>query len=242
MTPRRGIQQRTIRFGSREIRYGLTYGNHRDLVISVTPDLEVLVSAPRPATAFEIEAKVLAKAPWILRHQLRYQDMHPLPVARRYVPGETHRYLGRQYRLRIEQGESEGVRLQRPFLVVTTDDRQRAEAAGRLVRQWYRSRAERLLPQRLQIALDAHPSLRFPNLRMQVRAMPKRWGSCSRTGLLSFNPDLLRAPTACIDYVMVHELCHRRVMNHGAAFQRLMGRVMPDWRERRERLNRMVGE
>src|SRR5690554_1297096 len=105
MTPRQGIQQRIIRFGSREIRYGLMYGDHRDLVISVTPDLQVLVSAPRPATASEIEAKVLAKAPWILRHQLRYQDMHPLPVPRRYVPGETHRYLGRQYRLRIEQGE-----------------------------------------------------------------------------------------------------------------------------------------
>lgn len=201
-----------------------------------------MVSAPRPATAAEIEAKVLAKASWILRHQLRYQDMHPLPVPRRYVPGETHRYLGRQYRLRIEQGESEGVRLQRPFLVVTIDGPQRTEAARRLVKEWYRARAERLLPKRLQIALEAHPSLRSPNIRMQVRSMPKRWGSCSRTGLLSFNPDLLRAPTACIDYVVVHELCHRRVMNHGPEFQRLITRIMPDWRQRRERLNHLVEE
>jgi predicted metal-dependent hydrolase len=242
MTPRLGIQQRILRFGSREIHYGLSYGDHRDLVISVTPDLKVLVSAPRPATTSEIEAKVLAKAPWILRHQLRYQDMHPLPLPRRYVPGETHLYLGRQYRLRIEQGESDGVRLQRPFLVVIIDGQQREEDARRLVKEWYRARAERFLPKRLQIALEAHPSLRCPNIRMQVRTMSKRWGSCSRSGLLSFNPELLRAPTACIDYVVVHELCHKRVMNHGPEFQRLIGRVMPDWRKLRGRLNKLPGE
>jgi predicted metal-dependent hydrolase len=211
-------------------------------VISVTPDLEVMVSAPRPATASEIEAKVLAKARWILRHQLRYQDMHPLPMPRRYVPGETHRYLGRQYRLRIEQGESEGVRLQRPFLVVTADRQRDSEAVRRLVQLWYRSRAEHVLPKRVQIALDSHPRLRAPDIRIQIRAMSTRWGSCSRTGLLSFNPALLRAPTACIDYVIVHELCHRRVMNHGPEFQQLIRRVMPDWQRRRDRLNRLVDD
>lgn len=237
---KRGIDQRTIRFGSREIRYGLTYGDHRDLVISVTPDLEVMVSAPRPATASEIEAKVLAKAPWILRHQLRYQDLHPLPVPRRYVSGETHRYLGRQYRLRIEPGDFDRVRLQRPFLVVTTRSLKGAEATRRLVQGWYKFRAEALLPKRLQIAMESHPVLRCTDVRMHVRVMPNRWGSCSRTGILSFNPELLRAPAACIDYVIIHELCHRRVMNHGPEFHRLIGSVMPDWHDRRQRLNRLT--
>lgn len=242
MTPRQDIQHNTIQFGNREIRFGLLYGDHRDLVISVTPDLEVMVSAPRTATAAQIEHKVRSKAPWILRNQLRFQDMHPLPSPRRCVSGETHRYLGRQYRLRVEHGASEGVKLRRPFLVVTIPDRNCAESARRLVTQWYRSRAERYLPQRLQIALETHPVLKSQNIRVQIRAMSKRWGSCSRTGLLIFNPDLIKAPTACIDYVIVHELCHRRVMNHGPEFQRLIRRVMPDWRNRRDRLNRIVGE
>ncbi len=242
MTRRQGIERRTIRFGTREIRYGLAYGDHRDLVISVTPDLEVMVSAPRPATDAQIEAKVLAKAPWILRHQLRYRDMHPLPVPRRYVPGETHRYLGRQYRLRIEEGDSESVRLQRPFLVVTTKNQRDIEGTRNLVLRWYKARAELLLPKRLTIAMESHPVLYSPNIRIQIRIMPKRWGSCSRTGILSFNPELLRAPTACIDYVIIHELCHRRVMNHGPEFQRLISRVLPDWKRLRMRLNHIASE
>jgi len=240
MTTRQGIEERLVRFGSREIRYSLARSEIRDLVVSVTPDLEVLVRAPQRASASEIDAKVLAKAPWILRHQRMYEDMHPLPAPRRYVAGETHHYLGREYRLRIEQGDPPGVRLQRPFLVVTIRDG--CEPVPSLVKQWYRSRAERVLPKRVQIALDAHPVLRAKDIRVQIRAMPKRWGSCSPTGLLTFNPELLRAPTACIDYVVVHELCHRRVMNHGPEFQRLIRRVMPDWRERRHRLNRLFGE
>lgn len=242
MTARSRFEQHVVRFGSREIQYALKYGNHRDLVISVRPDLEVMVSAPRPATAAEIETRVKAKAPWILRQQLRYQDLHPLPVPRRFISGESHQYMGRQYRLRILTGSAEEVSLERPFLVVSVCGRRSDDDVRRLVQQWYRSRAEVVLPKRLQAALDSHPSLRAPDVRMRIRPMRTRWGSCSRTGMLSLNPELVRAPTGCIDYVIIHELCHRRVMNHGPEFQRLLTRVMPDWRSRRDRLNRLVGD
>ena len=242
MTRRQDIEQRTIRFGSHEIRYGLSYGDHRDLLISVTPDLEVMVCAPRPATASEIEARMLAKAPWILRQQLRYKDMHPLPQPRRYVPGETYRYLGRQYRLRVERRTPAGVWLERPCIIVSTEDQQQDPGSvAALIEQWYRSRAEQLLPKRIRLILEAHPRLRSPGIRVQIRVMSRRWGSCSRTGVLSFNPELLKAHTACIDYVVVHELCHLKVMSHGRTFQRLISSVMPDWRERWKRLNMYDG-
>lgn len=242
MRPVSGAEQRVIRFGTRVIRYSVDSGDHRDLLITVTPDLEVGVRAPRSATVADIDAAVIAKAPWILRHQLRYQDLHPLPVPRRFVAGETHRYLGRQFRLRIEKGENEQVRIDRPFLVVTVLSSRNEERVRQLVQQWYRLRAERVFPTRLEEALQSHPSLKSPDIRMCIRIMRARWGSCSPTGLLSINPELVRAPTSCIDYVIVHELCHRKIMNHGRTFQQLLTRVMPDWRARRERLNRFIGE
>lgn len=241
MIPNQHDVIRSIRFGANTIHYRLRFAARRDLVISVMPDLAVAVSAPSGARDADIEARLIAKAPWILRQQLKYRDLHPLPVPRRFVAGESHRYLGRQYRLRVVSGGADGVRMARPFLIVAVRERPTEATVRTLLQKWYRSRAEHVLPVRLQASMERHPVLRIPDLRMRIRSMRTRWGSCSPSGLLSLNPELIRAPTTCIDYVLVHELCHRRVMNHGREFHRLLARVMPDWRERQARLNRLNG-
>jgi hypothetical protein len=72
------------------------------------------------------------------------------------------------------------------------------------------------------------------------RSMPRRWGSWSRSGRISLNPDLIRAPTACIDYVITHELIHLIHPHHGPAFYELLETLMPDWRSRKQRLERTL--
>jgi hypothetical protein len=66
--------------------------------------------------------------------------------------------------------------------------------------------------------------------------MKKRWGSLSHNGLLTLNTDLIRAPKACIDYVITHELCHLKHHNHGPNFYRLLEKMMPDWERRKTQL------
>jgi predicted metal-dependent hydrolase len=70
--------------------------------------------------------------------------------------------------------------------------------------------------------------------------MKNRWGSCTSEGRILLNPDLIIAPKQCIEYVIVHELCHLQEHNHGPAFYRLLNKLMPDWEQRRERLNDCV--
>jgi hypothetical protein len=72
--------------------------------------------------------------------------------------------------------------------------------------------------------------------RLIVRAMQSRWGSLSQGGTMTLNANLVRAPRACIEYVVVHELCHLKHRDHAASFFRLLGRVMPDWEKRKQRL------
>ena len=69
--------------------------------------------------------------------------------------------------------------------------------------------------------------------------MKRRWGSCSGTGRILLNTELVKAPVHCIDYVITHELCHLRFASHGPEFYRLLDRLMPDWRQRKERLERV---
>ena len=69
--------------------------------------------------------------------------------------------------------------------------------------------------------------------RITVRDQKTRWGSCSQTGNLNFNFRLILAPLEVLDYVVVHELCHRRQMNHSAQFWQEVVQVLPDYRKRK---------
>ena len=72
--------------------------------------------------------------------------------------------------------------------------------------------------------------------------MPKRWGNWTRRGVIYLNPELVLAPPSCIDYVVTHELCHLVHGHHGRAFYDLLARAMPDWEERKRRLEREGAE
>ena len=74
-------------------------------------------------------------------------------------------------------------------------------------------------------------------LNLIIRRLQARWGSCSPSGVITLNLTLIQTPKACIDYVILHELCHIKENNHSAAFYKLLGHVLPDWERRREKLN-----
>jgi predicted metal-dependent hydrolase len=76
----------------------------------------------------------------------------------------------------------------------------------------------------------------------KIRKMTNRWGSCTSEGHILLNIDLIVAPVNCIEYVIVHELCHLKEHNHSKKFYMLLSAMMPDWERRRERLNRCVAE
>lgn len=205
------------------------------LTISVHPDLSVSVRAPQRTRPAAVDARVLARASWIVRQQRRFQRFHPLPVPRQFVSGETHLYLGRQYRLRVRTG-SEFVRLSGPFLWVYTRHSS-PRAVEQLLRLWYRDRARIVLRRRVDTLLRAVPWLGEREPRFRLAELKRRWGSCGRSGLITLNVELVKAPTSCIDYVLAHELCHVIERRHSRRFFSLMRRAVPDWERARDRLN-----
>jgi len=227
----------TTAWGSREIAYGLSFEPaRRNLAITVHPDLRVTVVAPEGRSVEEVAERVRRRAGWIATQLREFERWHPLPTARRYVPGESHLYLGRQYRLRVARGP-ESVSVASGRLLVQAPTAPSRPAIGRAVTDWYLDRAHEVFSRRLDRLSKVAPKLAGQPMRLRVRRMPRRWGSCSPKGTVTLNPELVKAPVSCIDYVLVHELCHRIVPDHSPRFLRLLAAHMPDWERRRDRLN-----
>jgi predicted metal-dependent hydrolase len=231
---------RTLQYGSRQIPYRLELRDRKTLAITVFPDLSVRVRAPRQAADAAIEQVLRRRASWILRQQRFFAQFQPRTPPREYVSGETHLYLGRQYRLRVRAAEREGVGLNAGYLYVFTPEPGEAARVRQLLARWYRARARRWFRTRLGACLRSAAGRGLDPPRLQIRRMAARWGSCGPSGTLTLNVDLIRAPRACVDYVIVHELCHLRHPNHSPEFYRLLETSMPDWRERKLRLEKML--
>jgi predicted metal-dependent hydrolase len=229
-----------------ELRYGsdvIPVTVHRRLTsrlsITVNPDQSVVATAPRTGSLESIVSRLRRRSSWILRQRRYFEKFKPLPSVRRYVSGETTLYRGRQYRLKVLRGLTPTVKIQGRYICVTTRSPKLGEARN-LLNQWYRDRAHAVLTERFDACVRAAATLNAKAPPLAIRTMSKRWGSCTAAGRVILNPDLIRVPTYCVDYVIFHELCHLKVMRHDAAFATFLERYMPDWRRRKDRLNRFV--
>ncbi|MCP5547762.1 MAG: M48 family metallopeptidase [Akkermansiaceae bacterium] len=227
---------RHMTYGSERIDFLLSRRARKTLAITVHPDLRVEVVAPMDADETAILNRVRARARWILRQRRQFLSWMPKPIPRRYRSGETHRYLGRQYRLRIVKSETTGVSLRTGFIEIHQQETQDVATARKLLDQWFRQQAERRFRRELDKASKRLAVYHLPAPTLRLLRMPKRWGSCTAKGEILLNPELIKTPGACVEYVILHELCHLKHPNHSAAFFRMLDAVLPDWRERKQRL------
>jgi predicted metal-dependent hydrolase len=239
-----GKELHSIQFGSKFINFRLEYSVRKSLGITVTPEMEVLVKAPVDTTIENVKEKIRKKAPWIIKQQSFFLSFQPKTPHRKYISGETHLYLGRQYRLLIINDElrieNEQVLLIGGFLKVFTKEKSEVE---NLIKTWYRKKAEQKL-QEIAIPLidnfaNRH-NLSIQHSQFSIREMPTRWGSCTPKGKIILNPELIKAPKGCIEYVIIHELCHLIHHDHTQKFIDLQTKEMKDWEKWKMKLEKLL--
>jgi predicted metal-dependent hydrolase len=227
------VIQDSIQFGSKTIDFKLVYSARKSLGISITPNMEVLVKAPEDAPIDKIKQKLRDKAPWILKQQSFFLTFHPKTSPKKYVSGETHLYLGRQYRLKIIEGALNVVKLKGRFIEVTCTEKGRVEE---LLNKWYLEHARVRFKQYAAPWIERFKFYNVEPSNIVLREMPTRWGSCTPKGKIILNPELIKAPKGCVEYVIVHELCHLVHLDHTSKFFNLQEKEMPDWEKWKMRL------
>jgi predicted metal-dependent hydrolase len=227
-----------IAVGSETIRFELLYSARKRMTIRVHPDARITVDAPNRTEFTHITAFVLKHADWILKKRREFTINPRVAPPRQYTDGEQYRYLGSEYTLEIVRDHIERVRMSNGVLTVGVHDPADGTRIRTLIRRWYVKGAQRIFTDRLAACFPRVAFLGVPEIPpLKMRDMRSRWGSCNSNGTITLNTRLVQAPEQFIDYVILHELCHLREMNHSKAYYALLQRACPNWRTLKKQLN-----
>ena len=224
-----------IKFGSEQLVFKLSHQNRKTIGIKVHPDLTVNVIAPEGSSEFEVLKKVRVKIPWILRQLKFFKSYLPATPPRKYINGETHLYLGRQYKLKAIKDNENRIKAYRGQLLLELPD-VTPEAIEMALQNWYKQRAKVIYNEILDAMLPKFNRYQLVKPNLSIRKMAKRWGSCTQGGRITLNTELIKAPKGCIEYVIVHELCHLVHHSHTKYFYNLQSRMLPEWKKWKDRL------
>lgn len=205
----------------------------KNLNLRVTQDCRVTLSVPLRTSDRQIEEFVSSRREWIENSLAKFKDSGE---ARRWF-GEGGRInvLGEPFDVVENTGDKEMCQISEGIAYLTFPEGHSYEQRERFMTEWYRRILKDILPDifsRWETATGLHCS------GYRTKVMKTRWGTCNyRTKVIWMNVRLAEKPIGCIEYVVLHELVHTAVPDHGDRFKAMMDRYMPDWKERRRTLN-----
>jgi predicted metal-dependent hydrolase len=191
----------------------------------------VSVVVPKTLAIERIQQLVEDKYQWIVQKVALHEESKPASD-REFVSGEAYAYLGRNYRLKVVTGAYIPVKLIQGRLVATLPDgTKRSDLVRDAVIRWYKLNALRKIKEKVR---RYSKTMGLEPKSVSIKTLKSRWGSCSPIGELDFNWIIVMAPNRVVDYVVVHELCHLKQLDHSPKFWKEVERVMPDYAEHKK--------
>lgn len=229
---------RTVEAEGNAISYTLERKPVKNINLRIRADQCVYVSAPKDVAAKIVDAFVVEKSAYILRALKKFKDRNrESTLENNFVNGETVKFLGRNLRLKVKNASRSKVESDESYVTLYVKDEQNADLKKRVLETWLRKKCKDEIT---AICKKVYPQVKkygvaFPEI--QLREMVSRWGSCSpKKGFVTFNTALIAMPVSCIEYVVTHEFTHFLYPNHSKKFYQQLATFMPDWEERKKRL------
>jgi len=219
---------------SETVQYQVKRQQRKTLALHVLPDASIEVRAPKWVSRRVIVQFVEQRVDWLLSQQQKVRQQYQQRP--RFSDAQEHYYQGERYPLSVEYGARRSVQWQGGGWYIQLPEPTDSQRIEQALHEWFRGQAQRLFVERLAVLHQLMPA-GTPMPILKIRKMRRRWGSCSSKQVMTLNLLLIQLPPACIDYVICHELCHLWQLNHSPAFYRLLSTVMPDWREREQRID-----
>ena len=233
------MKRYNISYNDQRIDYEITHrpAVTRRIHLEVGGQGDLRVVAPRRMSRRAIQKALQQRAHYVSRFLDRARERQRDLPELHYVNAEEHLFMGSRYPLEVllQRGQRESVGLVDQRIRVPAPELTR-DRVSKCLQQWYRRQAQQHFGKRLAAHSRAAPWTAGQTPTMRLRRMKRTWGSCSSKGVITLNPQLIKAPRHCIDYVIAHEICHLKEHNHGKAFYALQEQLFPGWREAKTQL------
>jgi len=216
----------------------VTFKDIKNVHLSVYPPTgRVRISAPVRMNLDTVRIFAISKLDWIKQQQRKLREQER-ETPREYLNRESHYLWGRRYLLRVIEGDqTPSVEIQHSRLLLHVRQKTTEEKKQEVVAQWYRNQMRVAIPSLID---KWTPVIGVTVQGFYVQQMKTKWGSCNpRAGTIRLNTELAKKPKECLEYIVVHEMAHVLEPTHNARFIALMDGFIPNWRLRRDQLNRL---
>ena len=233
-------QERTVVYENNEIHYLLEQKQVKNLNLRVHKDCMVYVSANPDVPAEKVDDFVVSKWAYIHSAQRKLREMAQYASQpKQYVSGETFYLLGRGVRLKVEENVRDTISSDGVYLYLCVKETEDFAKKQKMVTRYLDEQCRSIFG---EIILETYPMFQkygVPMPELRIRNMETRWGSClAKKEIVTLNKRLLEAPRNCIEYVVMHEFCHFVHPNHSKQFYAFLTMLMPDWKQRKETLDK----
>jgi predicted metal-dependent hydrolase len=212
----------------KDINYNLKKSNRKTISIYVERNGEITIIVPEQISQSKLDSIIESKRYWIYKALVEQQELNKTRVHRELIDGEGYLFLGKSYKLKIENNLPKPVTLNGDYFLI--DEGVVHNAKNHFI-NFYRENGKDILSQRVNYFKD---KLGVSPDGIRVMELKNRWASKSPNNSLNFHWKTVMAPLTIVDYVIVHELAHFIKPTHNTEFWGLVSSVIPDYIERRE--------
>ena len=236
------IETRTVNIGETKIFYDLERKDVKNLNLRIRKNGSVYVSANYLVQDDVVDNFIERKANYILAAKKKFGELSELSLTpKKYISGESFLVLGKNLRLVVSKGPKDTINSDGLFLYLTVKNTEDFPKKERIVKKYFDNYRKNYFGETISNIYPVFVKYGVQMPRLCIRNMETRWGSCSLVnGTITLNKHLLEAPPHCVEYVVMHEFCHFIYPNHSKQFYAFLTMLMPDWKERKQTLDKTV--
>jgi len=220
----------------------ITSSSRKTVSIQVYQDCTVKIRVPVGLSQQKINDIITKKEGWINKKIQHFQqNQKEVTSKKEYIDGEVFYYLGKSCKIKInEVKKKNSIEFNESIIIINKTPKRNIK---NILAKWFLELAKQTFASRLEINFEIFSKqYHFPFPTLQIKKMKSRWGSMSSRGNMVLNKNLIHTPIECIDYVIMHELCHLKHKNHGKRFHKLQAKFTPNCKEIKKRLKEFNSE
>lgn len=232
--------EKQYQYGDKIINYKILRKVVKSITLKVTPTEEVIITAHPQVSEEYVEEVIRKRAAWIISKLSSYEEINTNKSKKTYANGFSHRYLGRNYRLKfIKNTDKTRVRYYQGYIEVHMQQEQPEEKLKEFLEKWYLERSkEKFVEVYERIYIKFQP-YNIEKPKLNIRKMKARWGSYTpHSNTIILNSELIKTSLACLEYVIVHEMTHALHPDHSRKFYSTLSALLPDWEQRKKLLEK----